>query len=56
MANWRVDMIQIRQIIKLMSEGKSQRKTEKLVGVSRDRVKHYYMQFLESGLTLEEIQ
>jgi len=56
MANWRVDMIQIRQIIKLMSEGKSQRKTEKLVGVSRDRVKHYFTQFLESGLTLEEIQ
>ena len=57
MANWRLSMVEIREIIRLIHEGKSQRKTAKLVGVSRDRVKHYCQLFQNcEELTIEKVK
>ena len=55
MSNWSLEMIDIRRIIHLREEGKSERKVEKIVGVSRDRVSHYYAIFRESGFSVAEI-
>ena len=55
MANWSIEMIDIRRIIQLREGGKSERKTSKILDISRDRVSHYYGLFKEYGLTIAEI-
>lgn len=56
MSNWRVEMIQLRELIRLRTAGVSQRETAKAIGISRDRVHYYYDLFLSLGSSYEEVK
>jgi transposase len=55
MANNPIDMIKIRQILRLQSQGFSKLQIAAQSGIARNTLKKYIRQFLSSGLTFDEI-
>lgn len=56
MSNKTIDMFKIRQILRLYSEGKGTKFTSKTIGVARNTVKKYLLQFVELRLTIEQVE
>lgn len=49
-------MIQIRELIRLREEKKSERLVSEILSISRDRVGHYYSAFKKTGFSLKDIE
>ena len=55
MAN-KLDVMDIKQILKLKESGNSNRKTAELLGINRNTINHYVGLFDNSGLSYTELQ
>ncbi len=52
----RIEMIQVKQLLRMRhKEGKSDYKVGKMLGISKNTVKSYYVSFLESCIDYEEV-
>lgn len=55
MAGQRIDIMELKQLIRLKRDGYSNRKTADLLHVSRNTVNEYVLVFIAHGLTYEEL-
>ncbi len=56
MPNKTIDMVKIRQIVRLYADGYGSKFISKTTGVARNTVKKYLLQFVEQRLTVERIE
>ena len=52
----KLDVMDIKQILKLKESGTSNRKTAELLGINRNTINHYVSLFNGSGLSYTELQ
>lgn len=55
MANKTITMLQIRKVLQLLDQGRSQRKIAQEVDISRNTVQDYCIRFLNTGLSIKQL-